>query len=72
MKKLIKSTKQAYGAFEDALKAKGIEYKKISADGYDKYEYISSEGKKIEALAGNVMQVAEDAWSEEICFYEVK
>ncbi len=72
MKKLIKSTKQAYGAFEDTLKAKGIEYAKTSAQGYDKYEYVSSNGKKIEALAGNVMQVAEDAWSEEISFYEVK
>jgi len=51
MKKLIKKTSAQYGRFEDALKNAGTEYKKYSAAAFDRYEYTTAAGQRVEAIA---------------------
>jgi hypothetical protein len=51
MKKLIKKTSAQYGQFEDALKTAGVEYKKYSAPSFDRYEYTTAAGQRVEAIA---------------------
>lgn len=51
MKKFIKKTSAQYGQFEDALKNAGTEYKKHSAPAFDRYEYVTAAGQRVEAIA---------------------